>query len=117
MLDISNITMECNAMAKIKFYSLDNIKKKDADYNVIYGERSNGKTTAVLAEGVKLFVDSGYKKQIAIIRRYEEDFRGKNGQQMLENIVKLGWVEKWTKGEYNDIYYYSKRWFFCKYEP
>lgn len=103
-------------MAKIKFYSLDNIKKKDADYNVIYGERSNGKTTAVLAEGVKLFVDSGYKKQIAIIRRYEEDFRGKNGQQMLENIVKLGWVEKWTKGEYNDIYYYSKRWFFCKYD-
>ena len=30
---------------KQKFYSLDNIlKKKDCTYNVIVGERSNGKT-------------------------------------------------------------------------
>ena len=31
-----------------KFYTLDKIKKKKAIYNVIIGERSNGKTYAVL---------------------------------------------------------------------
>ena len=38
-------------MAKKKesnFYSLDNILKKNSIYNVIFGERSNGKTYAVL---------------------------------------------------------------------
>ena len=35
---------------KNKFYTLDNILKENADYNIIYGERSNGKTTAVLNE-------------------------------------------------------------------
>ena len=103
-------------MAKIKYYTLDRINKKNADYNVIYGERSNGKTTAVIAQGIKDFIESDYTKQLGLIRRYEEDFRGKNGQQMLEGIVKLGWVEKWTEGEYNSIYYYSQRWYLCYYD-
>lgn len=33
---------------KLKYYSLDNILKKNCVYNVIFGERSNGKTYAVL---------------------------------------------------------------------
>ena len=32
---------------KMKFYSLDRILQKHAQYNVIFGERSNGKTYAV----------------------------------------------------------------------
>ena len=38
---------------KRKYYSLDAIKKKNATYNVIFGERSNGKTYALLQNGVK----------------------------------------------------------------
>ena len=33
---------------KIKFYSLDAILEKKAQYNIIFGERSNGKTFSVL---------------------------------------------------------------------
>ena len=33
---------------KEKYYTLNNILTYNADYNIIYGERSNGKTTAVL---------------------------------------------------------------------
>lgn len=102
-------------MAKEIFYSLDNILSHHADYNVIYGERSNGKTTAVLKYALEEHIHSGYKNQLAIIRRWEEDFKGKNGRQMFENIVNLGWVEKFTKGKYNSIYYFSQRWFLCKY--
>ena len=101
---------------KSKFYTLDNILKENADYNIIYGERSNGKTTAVLSYALRDYINSGYKNQLAIIRRWEEDFKGKNGQQMFENIVALNWVSEWTKGKYNAIYYYSQRWYLCRYD-
>ena len=103
-------------MVKEKFYTLDAILPYDADYNVIYGERSNGKTTAVLRYALEDHIDSGYKNQLAIIRRWEEDFKGKNGQQMYENIVQLGWIESLTKKKYNSVYYYSQRWFLCNYD-
>ena len=32
----------------VKYYSLKNILKKNAQYNMIFGERSNGKTYSVL---------------------------------------------------------------------
>ena len=103
-------------MAKEKFYTLDNILSHNADYNMIYGERSNGKTTAVLRYALEDHIKSGYTNQLAIVRRWEEDFKGKNGQQMFENIVHLGWVEDFTKGKYNSIYYYSQRWFLSCYD-
>ena len=58
-----------------KFYTLDRIKKKKAVYNVIIGERSNGKTYAVLLEGLKTYLKTG--GQIAYIRRWKEDITGK----------------------------------------
>lgn len=103
-------------MSKTKYYSLENILKENADYNIIYGERSNGKTTAVEAYGLKDHIDSGYINQLAIIRRWEEDYKGKNGSQMFEGIVALGWVEKWTGGKYNTIMYYSQRWYLANYD-
>lgn len=103
-------------MAKEKFYSLDNILTHNADYNVIYGERSNGKTTAVLKYALIDFIKSGYKNQLAVIRRWDEDLKPKEASQMMENLVKLGWVEEYTNGLYNSIYYYSKRWYLCFYD-
>ena len=103
-------------MVKEKFYTLDNILAHNADYNMIYGERSNGKTTAVLRHGIEDNIKSGYKNQIAIIRRWEEDFKGKNGRQMFDGIVNLGWINELSKGKYNSVYYYSQRWFFCCYD-
>ena len=103
-------------MSKETFYRLDNILSHNADYNMIYGERSNGKTTAVLEYALDDHIKSNYVHQLAIVRRWEEDFKGKNGQQMFENIVHLGWVEKKTRGLYNSIYYYSQRWYLAKYD-
>ena len=103
-------------MGKDFYYSLDNILTHNADYNMIYGERSNGKTTAVLKYALIDYIESGYKNQLAIIRRWEEDYKGKNGRQMFENVVNLGWVDDYSKGKYNSIYYYSQRWFLCKYD-
>lgn len=57
-----------------KHYSLDNILARGAHYNVIIGERSNGKTYAVLEYGLKRFLETG--EQMAIIRRWDTDFQG-----------------------------------------
>lgn len=103
-------------MAKDKFYTLKNILSYNADYNVIYGERSNGKTTAVLRYALEDYINSGYRNQLAIVRRWEEDFKGKNGQQMYESIVNLGWVKDLTHGKYNSVYYFSQRWYLCFYD-
>jgi hypothetical protein len=59
-----------------KFYSLSRILAKNADYNVIFGERSNGKTYATLLYGIKEYLRTG--KQMAYIRRWREDLRGKD---------------------------------------
>ena len=43
-------------MLNNKYYSLDNILKNKAQYNMIIGERSNGKTYACLYKAVENYV-------------------------------------------------------------
>ena len=102
-------------MGKNKYYSLNKILAKNAKYNVIFGERSNGKTYSVLKHGLENYCENG--KQLAIIRRWQDDFVGKRGQTMFDNLVKNGEVSKLTKGKWTDIYYFSSRWYLCKFDP
>lgn len=99
---------------KNQYYRLDNILKKEAQYNIIFGERSNGKTFAVLEYGLKIFCETG--KQLAIVRRWKEDFRGKRGQTMFDSINSMELVEKYTKGEYTHISYYNSRWYLSNWD-
>lgn len=46
-----------------------------AHYRLMVGERSNGKSYAVLKYHLDKFIASGYTEPIAIVRRWEEDFR------------------------------------------
>lgn len=102
------------AFGKIKYYNLKNILSKNAQYNIIFGERSNGKTYAVLKYGLEDFVKNN--KQMAIIRRWQDDFRGKRAATMFDNLVNNNEVFKLTNGEWTGIYYYASRWYLCKYE-
>ena len=97
---------------KEKFYSLKNILAKKAVYNVIFGERSNGKTYAVLKYGIENYASTG--KQIAIVRRWQDDFVGKRGATMFDALVANGVVEQATDGEWSNVYYYGSRWFFSR---
>ena len=62
-----------------KYYSLDKILSKDCDYNLIIGERSNGKTYALLEYSIKQFYTKG--EQTALLRRWKEDIGG-NGRTL-----------------------------------
>ena len=72
----------------IRYYSLKNILKKNAQYNMIFGERSNGKTYSVLYYALENYLLSG--DTLAVIRRYREDFRGKRGQAYFESLEHNG---------------------------
>lgn len=95
-----------------EYYTLDRIKEFKAQYNLIFGKRSNGKTYSVLKEAIEKYAKSG--KQTAYIRRYREDFVGKRGQQMFAAMVSDDIVSKATGGKWDKIKYQSSQWFFAK---
>lgn len=97
---------------KEKFYSLNSILAKHCQYNMIIGERSNGKTYAV----EKHIIENAWhgKGQGAIIRRYRLDFQGKRGQAMFAPLVENGEISAITEGEWTGVYYYASQWFFCR---
>lgn len=99
-------------MGKDKFWNIRNILSRNAQYNVIFGERSNGKTYGVLQYGIEQYFENGGK--LAIIRRWEEDFRGKQASTMFDALIENGVVSKNSHGRWNSVHYQSHRWYFCK---
>lgn len=99
---------------KNKYYSLKNILKKNSVYNVIFGERSNGKTYAVLQYGIDQFIKTG--GQIAIVRRWKEDITGKRAADMFSNLVYNKEVERLSKGKYTGITYWGGKFYMCNYD-
>lgn len=59
----------------INWYSLDNILKNDAQYYMIFGERSNGKSYAVDKYIIDKYFTEG--KQFAFVKRFEDDIKAK----------------------------------------
>ena len=99
---------------KQEYYSLEPILKEKAHYNIIIGERSNGKTYSVLKKIVNDYAKFGH--QAALLRRMQEDFIGKRGAGLFEPLIDNGEIEMATDGKWTSVYYYASRWFFCKYE-
>lgn len=97
-----------------KFYSLDNIKKTGATYNVIFGERSNGKTYSVLSEGLKEYCSHG--GQLAIVRRWKEDITGRRASDIFTALNSNNEVEKLTNGKYHGITYFASKFYLCNYD-
>ena len=99
-------------MKKGSFYSLYRIKKRGAEYNLIIGERSNGKTYAVKMEMLKALAKDG--TQSALIRRWDEDFKGARGANMFSDIVENGEFTKLFGDKYDGIAYYRHAWYMTK---
>lgn len=97
-----------------KYYSLKNILSKEAQYNIIIGERSNGKTYACLKYGIERYIKSG--ETMCIVRRWKEDFRGKRGQHMFDALLQNNVVEKLSKNQFSSVQYYNGQWWLAKYD-
>lgn len=98
----------------MKYYNLKKILSKNAHYNIIFGERSNGKTYALLEYGLKNYCNNG--EQIAYLRRYKEDIIGKRASNIWNAIIDNKLVEKYTRGKYTTIHYFSGAFYLANYD-
>lgn len=86
-----------------KYYNIKPLLDLDAEYNIIMGERSNGKTYSVLKTMIENYLENGTYG--AYIRRYADEILPSN-LKMLFNPFD---IEKMTKGKYNKIQYRGKQ--------
>lgn len=98
----------------MKYYSLKNIKKRGAIYNVIFGERSNGKSYSVLDEILKNYCEKG--EQGGIIRRWDTDLQGRRASVLFEPLVINRKVTTYTDGEWDFVTYYAGRWYLARFD-
>lgn len=102
------------AKEKQKFYSLNNILSKDCVYNVIFGERSNGKTYSVLKYGIEQYIKTG--GQLAIVRRWKEDIVGRRASDIFSALNNNGEIEKISNGKYAGVTYFASKFYLCNYD-
>ncbi len=100
--------------AKPEFYSLEKILEQKAQYNIIIGERSNGKTFAALEYGLIQYITTG--KQTAYIRRWKEDYRGKRGENLFSGLISADRISQLTNGQWTQTRYYSGKWHLARYD-
>lgn len=97
----------------MKYYSLNKINKKDATYNVIFGERSNGKTYATLKQVLENYFNDG--SQFAYIRRWSVDVQPKRMNNLFNAIINDGYLEKLSGGKFTAIFYRTGCFYLCTY--
>lgn len=93
----------------MKYYELDNILAKNAHYNFVIGERSNGKTTAVLRHIVRDYHETG--RRGAIIRQMEEDIKGHKGASLFAGMISAGMIDELTDGEFQGVKFHNRAYY------
>ena len=86
-----------------KFWDIRPIKKIPAQYRIIYGERSNGKTYGVLKEMVEDYIKN--ENQFAYLRRWPDDIKPRKMQQLFESICRNGEIGKLSGDRWNGVKY------------
>lgn len=89
---------------EIKHYNIDKLLTYNADINIIYGERSNGKSYQVKhKKGIIKYLETG--KRFILLRRFREEITNEKIEKYFEDVD----VEKLTNGKYNCISVYRKQ--------
>lgn len=101
-------------MAKEKYYSIDNLMRKNATYSISIGERNSGKTYSSLEYGLKQYQKTGGK--IAYIRRWKEDIIGKRGNNLFSGLVSNNLISEYTGGKFVDVKYWGGAFYLANYD-
>ena len=77
------------------FFDIRNLIKEvpDAQYYMVYGERSNGKTYSSLSYAMEKYVETG--EQFVYIRRLSESVRATYMRLLFNGMRKTGELRKW----------------------
>lgn len=96
----------------MSFYSYEQIDAIGAIYNLIIGQRSNGKTYGALRKVVDAYIDEELPS--AYIRRLDEELKPKNLKTLLDPQIDY-LIEK-TQGKWNGFSYYANAFYLVRYE-
>ena len=96
------------------YYSTQKIDKKNATYNVIFGERSNGKTYALLLKSLKAYFKDG--SQFAYVRRWKEDITGRRAQRLFSGINDNQEIARLSQGKFAGVHYWAGKFYLCNYD-
>lgn len=99
---------------EFNWVTLDRIHKEKARYNILIGQRSNGKTYACLKYCLEHYTKTG--EQFAIIRRMREDFRGRRSQTLFDSLIANGEIRRITNNQYTGVTSYGLKWYFCNFD-
>ena len=94
---------------KLIYWDIHPILSKNAQYNVIYGERSNGKTYGTLQYCLEEYFIN--KSEFAYIRRWEDDITGMKGSSLFNGLIKNNVIHKLSKGKCNHVVYKSRSYY------
>lgn len=101
-------------MARMKYYKLNRINKTNAVYRMVIGERSNGKTYAVLEQVLREYQKN--RSQFVYIRRWQADVKRSKMLTLFNNHQANGLFKKIFKGEFDGVYFYSGTFYLCTYD-
>lgn len=99
---------------RVKYWDIKPILSKGADYNIVFGERSNGKSYGTLEYAVEQYVNAG--REIAYLRRWKEDITGRRADAVFSALVDSGAILRITQGKYSNVSYYAGRWYLSNYD-
>ena len=95
---------------EIKHYNIDNLVNQNADFNILYGERSNGKSYQLkYKRAVIKYLETG--KRFILLRRFREEITSTGIEQYFQDVD----VERLTNGKYNCIVQYRKQIYLANY--
>lgn len=96
---------------EIKHYNIDKLVSYNADINILFGERSSGKSWQLKHKrGILKYLETG--KRFILMRRYREEI---TNQAIIQYFADVD-VEGITKGKYNCISTYRKQIYLSHYD-
>ena len=95
---------------EIKHYNIDNLVSCNADINILFGERSNGKSYQLKHKrAVIKYLETG--KRFILLRRFREEITSTGIEQYFGDVD----VDRLTNGKYDCIIQYRKQIYLAKY--
>ena len=93
-----------------KYYSIERIKKIDAQFKILLGGRNIGKSYAVKHDVVRECYKNG--REFIYLRRWDEDIKTKYVTQYFGDLD----IKGITDGAYSDIYMWQGKIYLCNYD-
>lgn len=95
---------------KIVHYNMDDLIAVGADFNILFGERSNGKSYQLKHKRAVInYLETG--NRFILLRRFREEITTEKIEKYFDDVD----VEKLTKGKYNCISVYRKQIFLANF--